>query len=40
MIDGDNDKKLRYRQAKQIQSEQESVSFSKVINEVLRKALK
>jgi len=36
----DNDKKLRNRQAKAIQSKQISVSFSKVLNEVLRKGLK
>lgn len=40
MIDDDNDKKLRIRQAKLIQSEQSSYSFSKVINDALRKALK
>jgi len=40
MIDGDNDKKVRLRQAKQIQQEQVSVSFSRVINDVLRKGLK
>ena len=39
MLD-DLDKKLRIKQAKLIQSEQGSVSFSRVINEVLRKALK
>lgn len=40
MIDDDNDKKLRLRQAKQIQHTQSSVSFSKVINQILRKAMK
>ncbi len=40
MIDDDNDKKLRNYQAKQIQQSQDSVSFSKVINEILRKQLK
>lgn len=40
MIDDDNDKKLRNIQAKSIQKQQTSYSFSKVINEVLRKALK
>ncbi len=40
MIDDDNDKKLRIMQAKVIQKEQTSHSFSKTINEVLRKALK
>lgn len=40
MIDDDNDKKIRNRQAKYIMSSQVSVSFSKVVNEVLRKGLK
>lgn len=40
MIDDDLDKKLRVRQAKMIQQEQTSYSFSRVINEVLRKAMK
>ena len=40
MIDDDNDKKLRNKQAKQITQQQGSISFSRVINEVLRKALK
>ena len=40
MIDNDLDKKLRIRQAKMISSEQTSYSFSKVINEIIRKALK
>ena len=40
MIDDDLDKKLRLRQAKLISQEQSSYSFSKVLNEVLRKALK
>ena len=40
MIDDDLDKKLRLRQAKMIQQEQTSFSYSKVINEVLRTALK
>jgi len=40
VIDEDIDKKLRLKQAKQIQHEQASVSFSRVINETLRKALK
>jgi hypothetical protein len=39
-IDEDIDKKLRLKQAKKIQTEQISVSFSKVINETLRKVLK
>jgi len=40
MIDDDLDKKLRMRQAKMIQQNQTSHSFSKTINEILRKALK
>ncbi len=40
MIDDDNDKKIRTRQAKLIQSTQSSYSFSRVINEILRKTLK
>ena len=40
MIDDDLDKKLRLRQAKMIQKEQSSYSYSKVINESLRKILK
>lgn len=40
MIDDDNDKKIRLRQAKLITSTQSSYSFSKVINEILRKSLK
>ena len=40
MIDDDLDKKLRLRQAKIISQEQVSYSYSKVINEILRKALK
>ncbi len=40
MIDDDNDKKLRLRQAKLIQQTQSSVSFSKVINQIIRKAMK
>ena len=40
MIDDDLDKKLRLRQAKLIQQEQASCSYSKVINETLRKVLK
>ncbi len=39
-IDEDLDKKLRLRQAKQIKEEQSSVSYSKVLNESLRKSLK
>lgn len=40
MIDDELDKKLRLRQAKLIQQEQTSYSYSKVINETLRKVLK
>jgi len=40
MIDEDLDKKLRLRQAKIIQQEQASCSYSKVLNESLRKVLK
>jgi hypothetical protein len=40
MIDEDLDKKLRLIQAKQIQSTNGSVSYSKVINDTLRKQLK
>ena len=40
MIDEDLDKKLRIRQAKIIQHEQASYSYSKVLNETLRKVLK
>ena len=40
MINDDLDKKLRLRQAKIIQQEQVSCSYSKVINETLRKCLK
>ena len=40
MIDDDLDKKLRLTQAKKIQTEQISVSYSKVVNETLRTVLK
>jgi hypothetical protein len=40
MIDDDIDKKLRFRQAKMIQKEQISYSYSRVLNETIRKALK
>jgi hypothetical protein len=39
MIDDDLDKKLRQRQAKMIQQNQTSYSYSKTLNELLRKAL-
>jgi hypothetical protein len=40
MIDDDLDKKLRLRQANLIQQKQSSYSYSKVLNETLRKVLK
>jgi hypothetical protein len=40
VIDDDLDKKLRLLQAKIIQKENSSCSFSRVINEILRKGLK
>jgi hypothetical protein len=40
MIDDDIDKKLRSIQAKKIQSTTNSVIYSRVINETLRKKLK
>jgi len=40
MIDDDLDKKLRLIQAKAIQNTTSSVSYSRVINEELRKKLK
>jgi len=40
MIDDDIAKKLHLIQAKAIQSTTNSVSFSKVLNEVIRKKLK
>ncbi|NND87441.1 MAG: hypothetical protein HKM23_09030 [Nitrosopumilus sp.] len=40
MIDDDLDKKLRLLQAKQIKESTKSVSFSRTINDVLRKSLK
>ncbi len=39
MIDGDLDKKLHLLQAKRIQKEQASISYSKVMNDTLRKTL-
>jgi len=39
MIDDDNDRKIRIKQSKLIASTQSSYSFSKVINDVLRKKL-
>ena len=40
VIDEDLDKKLRLRQAKRIQQELSTYSFSKMLNETLRKSLK
>jgi len=40
MIDDDNDKKLRIKQAKLIQQNQASYSYSRVLNDTLRKVLK
>ena len=40
MIDDDLNKKIRLRQSKIIQQTQSSHSFSKTLNEVLRKTLK
>lgn len=40
MIDDDLDKKLRMKQAKLIAQEQTSYSYSKVLNETIRKVLK
>jgi hypothetical protein len=40
VIDEDLDKKLRLRQAKMIQQTESSCSYSKVMNDVLRKTLK
>jgi len=40
MIEDDLDRKLRVIQAKTIQSTSSSVSYSKIVNETLRKQLK
>jgi len=40
ILDDDNDKKLRTMQAKEITKSIKSVSYSRIINNVLRKALK
>ena len=40
MIDDDLDKKLRLRQAKLISQEQTSYSYSRVLNDTIRKVLK
>jgi predicted CopG family antitoxin len=39
MIDDENFKKLRNLQAKMIKESNESVSFSRVINDIIRKGL-
>lgn len=39
MMNDDNDKKLRNKQARLIQKHQSSYSYSKVVNEALRKSL-
>jgi len=40
MIEEDLDKKLRLIQAKQIQNTTSSISYSRVINETIRKQIK
>ena len=40
MLDDDNIKKLRIIQAKKIKESDKSISFSRVINDVLRKKLR
>ena len=40
MLDDDMDKKLRIKQAEMIKKTQNSISFSKVINETLRGKIK
>ena len=40
MLDDDNIKKLRALQAKKIKESTKSVSFSRVLNDVLRKGIK
>ena len=40
VLDDDNIKKLRILQAKKIRESDKSVSFSRVINDVLRKKLR
>lgn len=39
MLDDDVDKKIRLKQSKEIQNSMSSVSFSKVLNAILRKGL-
>ena len=40
MIDDDLDKKLRIQQSKLIQKESSACSFSRIVNETIRKSLK
>lgn len=40
MIDDENDKKLRDIQSRRIRDEQGSVSYSRVLNDTLRRSLK
>lgn len=40
MLDEDLDKKIRMRQAKQIEKSPQSISFSRVLNDVLRESFK
>jgi len=40
VLDDDNDKKLRTMQAKEIIKSVKSVSYSRIINNVIRKGLK
>ena len=40
MVSDDLDKKIRMLQAKRIQQEQSSISYSQIFNEQLRKGLK
>lgn len=40
MVDNDLDKKVRLRQARLIQTDQKTHSYSSVINELIRKALR
>lgn len=39
IVDDDVDRKTRLRQAKLIEKEQKSISYSRVINELVRKGL-
>ena len=40
MLDKDIDRKIRLIQAKKIQNSNKSISFSEVLNEILRKSIK